>query len=86
MENKLIGIAVAVAIVGFPLVSSAHGWSAPVSCEVPVAPSGGGLLYGSGPMAVGWNVNLPDGGQGGSAHYVKYNGTTCVFAQGCMVK
>lgn len=82
MKNKLIVFAIAVPFVVFPVVASAHGWSAPaVSCVIPVvtAPTGGGgLLYGSGPMAVGW-----DSAQ--HTNYVPYNGTTCPFNQGCML-
>lgn len=47
---------------------------------------GGGLVYGSSPLAPGWNVSLPDGGQGGSQIYVPFNGTTCPFNQGCMIQ
>lgn len=83
--NKLLGIAAVIIMVGVPAVSSAHGRSAPVSCTVDAVATGGGLVYGSGPMAPGWNVNLPDGGQGGSIKYIPYNGTTCIFNQGCMV-
>lgn len=67
-----------------PLVASAHGWSAPVSCvvpvvvEAPVVTGGGGLLFGSGPMAVGWSASE-------HTNYVPYNGTTCPFNQGCML-
>lgn len=65
-----------------PFVASAH--THPISCDVPTVASGGGLVYGSGPEAPGWNVNLPDGGQGG-AKFIPYNGTTCIFNQGCMI-
>lgn len=76
MNNKFIGFAVAVALVVIPNIVSAH--SHPISCEVPVVASHGGLLYGSGPMAVGWNPAL-------HPNYVQYNGTTCPFQQGCML-
>lgn len=85
--NKAIGIAVAFMLIA-PLFASAHSfsgtWTKDVSCVV--TPVGGnGMVYGSSPLAPGWNVNLADGGQGGTSSYVKYNGTTCVFNQGCMI-
>lgn len=80
--NKLLGIAAGLIMVSVPLLASAH--THPVSCTVDAVATGGGLVYGSGPEAPGWNVNLSDGGQGG-AKYIPYNGTTCMFNQGCML-
>lgn len=37
---------------------------------------GGGLIYGSSPLAPGWVA---------SAWYVQYNGTSCPFSQGCIL-
>lgn len=42
------------------------------------ATGGGGLIYGSGPMAPGWDPAK-------HTNYVPYNGTTCPFQQGCML-
>lgn len=80
--NKILGIAAVLIMVSVPVLASAH--THPVSCTIPAAPTGGGLVYGSSPMAPGWNVNLPDGGQGGSI-FMPFNGTTCPFNQGCML-
>lgn len=88
--KKYIGLMVGVALALSPVVASAHAWSAPVSCVVPVLvetvtppTGGGGLLPGSGPMAYGWKASehsnyVPFGGNTG-------NGSTCPFQQGCML-
>lgn len=52
---------------------------------------GGEMPFCSNPFAPGWNVNLPNGGCGGTSSYVAYeqptgNGTTCPFWNGCMVR
>lgn len=68
-----------------PVIAFAH------CCPpAPVAPAGGGgLVYGSGPMAPGWNVSLPGGGVGSSENYTPYqktlpDGSQCEFYSGCM--
>lgn len=57
-----------------------------VSATSNAVASGSGMIWGSSPLAPGWNVNLPDGGFGGTSHFVKYDGTTCLFNQGCEVQ
>lgn len=39
---------------------------------------GGDLIYGSSPLAPGWDASK-------HTNYITYNGTTCVFSQGCMM-
>ena len=47
---------------------------------------GGGIIPCSSPLAVGWNVSLLGGGCGVTETFVPYNGTSCLFNQGCMIK
>lgn len=49
------------------------------------APTGGALLYCSGPEAPGYTVGVMGGGCGGSTMFVPFNGDTCTFMQGCMM-
>lgn len=49
-------------------------------------PTGGSLLFCSGPEAPGYTVGLVGGGCGGTSIYVPFNGTLCLFFQGCMIK
>ena len=49
-------------------------------------PTGGSLLFCSGPMAPGYTNGIVGGGCGGTTMYVPFNGTSCLFNQGCMVK
>ena len=93
MKNILISLAVAAAF-ALPFAASAHGtWSSPVSCTI-TAPAGGGLVYGSGPLAPGWNVSKVGGGVGSSETWVP-QGTPvsfgagmvpCPFFNGCMIQ
>lgn len=39
---------------------------------------GGGLIFGSSPLAPGWIASQ-------HSNYVPYNGTSCPFSQGCML-
>ena len=85
--KKIIALSIALAFV--PFIASAHGHAPVVSCEKPVVPapqSGGNLLFCSGPMAPGYHVGVVGGGCGGNTTYVPYNGTSCLFGQGCMIK
>lgn len=47
---------------------------------------GGSLLFCSGPMAPGYTIGKVGGGCGGTTTYVPFNGTSCLFNQGCMIK
>jgi hypothetical protein len=61
------------------------GDSAAAERDVVVQSVGGSMVPCSNPLAPGWNVNFPDGGCGGSATFVPFNGTSCLFNQGCMI-
>ena len=50
-------------------------------------PIGGGAMnWCSGPMAPGYHVGVIGGGCGGNTTYIPFNGASCLFNQGCMIK
>lgn len=53
--------------------------------SVTSVPTGGNLLFCSGPEAPGYTVGKVGGGCGAPTTYVPFNGTTCPFNQGCMI-
>jgi hypothetical protein len=52
----------------------------------PNAPTGGSMPWCSSQLAPGWHVDQVGGGCGSKSTYVPYNGTSCLFNQGCMIK
>jgi hypothetical protein len=60
------------------------GDSASAARDVAVVRGSGSFLFCSGPLAPGFNVSLPHGGCGGP-NWVPFNGTSCLFNQGCIL-
>lgn len=56
-----------------------------VDSIVNVARGGGSMVVCSGPMAPGYQVGIPGGGCGGTSMWVPYNGTSCLFNNGCVL-
>jgi hypothetical protein len=71
---------------GTPSTVGITGDGSDHSISVTSASSGGGsLLFCSGPEAPGYTVGKIGGGCGAPTTYVPFNGTSCLFMQGCMV-
>jgi hypothetical protein len=71
---------------GTPSTVGITGDGSDHSISVASASSGGGsLVFCSGPEAPGYTVGKVGGGCGGTTTFVPYNGTSCLFMQGCMI-